>query len=62
MEKISPQLPDIKQICDENDGTVIFDIIPFFDSDNKPDLYFERDFLDVVEYLNATIQIDVYVE
>ena len=60
IENISAKLPDIKKICDENGGTVVFDIIPFFDGDSKPALYFERDFLDIVNYLNATIQIDLY--
>lgn len=60
IENISVKLPDIKKICDENGGTVVFDIIPFFDDDSKPALYFERDFLDIVNYLNATIQIDLY--
>ena len=60
IENISDKLPDIKKICDENGGTVVFDIIPFFDDDSKPALYFERDFLDIVNYLNATIQIDLY--
>lgn len=61
IENISAKLPDIKKICDENGGTVVFDIIPFFDDDSKPALYFERDFLDIVNYLNATIQIDLYM-
>lgn len=61
VENISDKLPDIKKICDENGGKVVFDIVPFFDGNNKPALYFERDFLDIVNYLNATIQIDLYV-
>lgn len=61
IENISVKLPDIKKICDENGGTVVFDVIPFFDDDSKPALYFERDFLDIVNYLNATIQIDLYM-
>lgn len=61
IENISAKLPDIKKICDENGGAVVFDIIPFFDDDSKPALYFERDFLDIVNYLNATIQIDLYM-
>ena len=61
MGNIFAKLPDIKKICDENGGTVVFDIIPFFDGNSKPALYFERDFLDIVIYLNATIQIDLYV-
>ena len=60
IENISAKLPDIKKICDENGGTVVFDIIPFFDGDSKPALHFERYFLDIVNYLNATIQIDLY--
>lgn len=60
IENISAKLPDIKKICDENGGTVVFDIIPFFDGDSKPALHFERDFLDIVNYLNVTIQIDLY--
>ena len=61
MGNIFAKLPDIKKICDENGGTVVFDIIPFFDGNSKPALYFERDFLDIVNSLNATIQIDLYV-
>lgn len=62
MKNISDKLLEIKKICDENNGTVIFDVVPFFDGNSKPALYFERDFLDVVNYLNATIQIDLYVK
>ena len=62
MDKISGKMQKIKEICDENEGKVLFDIVPFFNSDGKPALYFEREFLDVVHYLNATIQIDMYVE
>ncbi|MBS6462337.1 MAG: DNA adenine methylase [Ruminococcus sp.] len=58
---ISAKLPDIKKICDENGGKVVFDIVSFFDGNSKPALYFERNFLDIVNYLNATIQIDLYV-
>lgn len=61
MGKISAKLPDTKKICDENGGTVVFDIVPFFDGNTEPTLYFERDFLNIVDYLNATIQIDLYV-
>ena len=61
MGNIFAKLPDIKKICDENGGTVVFDIIPFFDGNSKPALYFERDFLDIVNYLKATNQIELYV-
>ena len=62
VENISDKLPDIKKICDENGGKIVFDIVPFFDGNSKPALYFERNFLDIVNYLNATIQIDLYVK
>ena len=35
MGNISAKLPDIKKICDENGGTVVFDIIPFFDGNSN---------------------------
>jgi hypothetical protein len=38
------KIQKIKEICDENEGKVVFDVIPFFNADSKPDLYFERDF------------------
>lgn len=55
------KLSDIKYICETYDGAVIFDIVPSFISDCAPSLYFDRDFLDIVDLLNATIQIDMYV-
>ena len=55
------KLLEIKAICDNDGGEVIFDIVPSFCPNNTPAIYFDRDFLDVVHYLNATIQIDMYV-
>ena len=62
ISKISKKLPEIKNLCEKNNGEVIFDIVASFDDNSKPDLYFEREFLNVVNYLNASIQIDLYVE
>lgn len=62
ISKISKKLPEIKNLCEKNNGEVIFDIVASFDDNSKPDLYFEREFLNVVNYLNANIQIDLYVE
>ena len=50
IESISDKLPEIKKICDENNGTVVFDIVPFLGVSRTPALYFERDFLDIVNY------------
>ncbi len=62
ISKISKKLPEIKNLCEKNNGEVIFDIVASFDDNSKPALYFEREFLNVVNYLNASIQIDLYVE
>lgn len=62
VSKFSNKLTEIKDICDKNDGNIIFDIIPSFSPNCKPALYFESEFLDIVNYLNASIQIDMYVE
>lgn len=61
IDSVSDKLTEIKKICDENNGKVVFDIVPTFNTDNKPALYFDRKFLDVVNYLNATVDIDLYV-
>ena len=56
ISKISKKLPEIKNLCEKNNWEVIFDIVASFDDNSKPDLYFEREFLNVVNYLNASIQ------
>lgn len=61
IDSVFDKLTEIKKICDENNGTVVFDIVPTFNTDNKPVLCFDRRFLDVVNYLNATVDIDLYV-
>lgn len=61
VSSFADKLSEIKGICDTNGGEVVFDIVPSFSPDNTPAIYFDRDFLDVVHYLNATIQIDMYV-
>jgi hypothetical protein len=58
---IADKLPVIKDICDTNGGEVVFDIVPSFCNDDTPAIYFDRDFLDIVHYLNATIQIDMLI-
>lgn len=62
ISKISKKLPEIKNLCEKNNGEVIFDIVASFDDNSKPALYFGREFLNVVNYLNASIQIDLYVD
>lgn len=51
----------IKEICEKNNGNVIFTIVPLFYYQNKPAIYFERNFLKIVNELNAEIEVDMYV-
>lgn len=59
---VKGELMQIKKICADNQGKVIFDIVSTFDSDNVPAIYFEKSFLDIVHNLDAEIQLDLYVE
>ena len=56
ISKISKKLPEIKNLCEKNNGEVIFDIVASFDDNSKPTLYFEREFLNVVNYLNEVFK------
>ena len=51
----------IKEICKENNGEVCFEIVPIFEKDNLPAIYFEKRFLNIVNYLDAVIDIDMYL-
>lgn len=61
MSKMKDAISEIKNICAENQGQVIFDIVPTFASNDVPAIYFEKEFLDMAHYLNAEIQLDMYV-
>jgi len=58
---IKPYLKQIKETVIKYNGFVDFLIVPEFYPLEPPALCFDREFLDVVNYLNATIQIDMYV-
>ena len=62
ISKLTSKLTEIINICNEHDGEAIFCFVTTFDPDNKPALYFDKDFLDVVHKINATIQMDMYIE
>ena len=58
----SPDYIDkIIEICKENNGEVCFEIVPIFEKDNLPAIYFEKRFLNIVNYLDAVIDIDMYL-
>ena len=48
-------------VCKENNGEVCFEIVPIFEKDNLPAIYFEKRFLNIVNYLDAVIDIDMYL-
>ena len=45
----------------KNNGEVCFEIVPIFEKDNLPAIYFEKRFLNIVNYLDAVIDIDMYL-
>lgn len=55
------KLWQIKKLCVENNGEVVFDIVPYFNPSDTPAIYFNRDFLKIVEFLEAKIQLDMYI-
>ena len=61
LRKLEGKLEIIKEICKENNGEVCFEIVPIFEKDNLPAIYFEKRFLNIVNYLDAVIDIDMYL-
>ena len=61
LKKLEGKLEIIKEICKKNNGEVCFDIVSIFEKDNLPAIYFEKRFLNIVYYLDAVIDIDMYL-
>ena len=61
LSNIERKISLIKEICSENKGNVVFEIVPSFYYNAKPAIYFNRQFLKVVEELEAEIELDMYV-
>lgn len=61
LKKLEGKLEIIKEICKKNNGEVCFDIVSIFEKDNLPAIYFEKRFLNIVNYLDAVIDIDMYL-
>jgi hypothetical protein len=59
VEKMNPYLEKIKSALQEYDGEARFCVVAEME-DSIPALYFNRDFLEMVEYLKADIDIDMY--
>ena len=61
LKKLEGKLEIIKEICKKNKGEVNFEIVSIFEKDNLPAIYFEKRFLNIVNYLDAVIDIDMYL-
>ena len=61
LKKLEGKLEIIKEICKKNNGEVNFEIVSIFEKDNLPAIYFEKRFLHIVNYLDAVIDIDMYL-
>ena len=61
LKMLEGKLQIIKKICEENNGEVCFEIVSIFERDNLPAIYFEKRFLSIVNYLDAVIDIDMYL-
>lgn len=51
----------IRKICVEHSGEVNFCVVPSFHKSEKPALCFSRRFMEIAAYLNANMEIDLYV-
>ena len=59
---IKPYLERIKATVMKYNGVVDFLVVPDFHSTEAPALNFNREFLEIINYLNATVQIDMYID
>lgn len=60
LNQIKEKIQLIKMLCEKNQGEVVFDVVVSFYTNEVPAIYFERDFIELVHYLNAEIQLDLY--
>ena len=62
VQMLDPYLSKIKDVVTQFQGDVVFMIVPDFTSLEKPGLNFDREILDVINYLKATVQIYMYID
>ena len=58
--QIKDKIQLINELCEANQGKVVFDVVASFYVNEEPAIYFERDFIELIHYLNAEIQLDLY--
>ena len=57
---IQPHLVAIKNVLSEQGRSAHFCIVPEIIRKDKPSIYINKNFLDVIHYLDATVDIDMY--
>jgi len=60
--EIKPYLKKVKKILERCDGEAKFYVVSIFSSFYTPALYMNQEFLEVVNFLGAPVELDVYVE
>ena len=60
ISKFEDKTEIIKEICSENKGNIYIDIVPTFNCNDTPDVYFDKRFLKFVNELDAEIELDIY--
>ena len=62
VQLVTPHIPLFKQLCEKFKGEVNFCVVASFHTQHTPALYFEREFLNIANMMDATIEIDMYPE
>ena len=60
MLKLENRLEDIKNISIKEDGELFFDVVIYFAENEVPIINLDKDFLKMVNYLDAEIRFDMY--
>lgn len=60
ISKFEDKTEIIKEICSENKGNIYIDIVPTFNCNDNPAVYFDKRFLKFVNELDAEIELDIY--
>lgn len=60
ISKFEDKTEIIKEICSENKGNIYIDIVPTFNCNDTPAVYFDKRFLKFVNELDAEIELDIY--
>ena len=62
VNQIREKVQQINELCNAYEGEVIFDIVASFYVSEEPAIYFEKEFIELVHFLNAEIHLDLYAQ